>query len=39
MKMKKQFFSLLMLMFCAITAMAVPARPGWHTVKQSDGTT
>ena len=37
--MKKQFFSLLMLMFCAITAMAVPARPGWHTVKQSDGTT
>ena len=28
-----------MLMFCAITAMAVPAKPGWHTVTQSDGTT
>ena len=27
-----------MLLCCGITAMAVPAKPGWHTIKQSDGT-
>ena len=30
------FFALLS---CAIVAMAVPAKPGWVTIKQSDGTT
>ncbi len=29
----------MLLLCCAIAAMAVPAKPGWHTLKQSDGTT
>ena len=37
--MKKLFLSFLALLCCGITAYAVPARPGWHTIKQSDGTT
>ena len=36
--MRKEFLTLLMLLCCSITAMAVPAKPGWHTIKQSDGT-
>ena len=36
--MKKICISL-MLLLCAITAVAVPAKPGWHTLTQSDGTT
>ena len=28
-----------MLLCYSITAMAVPAKPGWHTIRQSDGTT
>ena len=27
-----------MLLCCGIAAMAVPAKPGWQTIKQSDGT-
>ena len=37
--MKKNLALLLMLLCCSIAAMAVPAKPGWHTIKQSDGTT
>ena len=37
--MMKKFFTLMMLWCCAIIAMAMPAKPGWHTVQQSDGTT
>ena len=37
--MKKIFISLMLLLSCVITAVAMPAKPGWHTVKQSDGTT
>ena len=37
--MMKKILSLMLLLSCAITAMAVPAKPGWHTVSQSDGTT
>ena len=37
--MMKKILSLMLLLSCAITAMAVPAKPGWHTVNQSDGTT
>ena len=36
--MKKNLFALVVLMCCAIAAVAVPAKPGWQTVKQSDGT-
>ena len=36
----KRFSTLLMLLLsCALAAMAVPAKPGWHTLNQSDGTT
>ena len=37
--MRKSFLTLLMLLCCSIAAMAVPAKPGWHTVTQSDGST
>lgn len=37
--MKKKFFILSVLFCCAIVAAAVPAKPGWHTITQSDGTT
>ena len=30
---------LLVLLCCGITAVAMPAKPGWSTVTQSDGTT
>ncbi len=30
---------MMLLLFCAIAAVAVPAKPGWHTLNQSDGTT
>ena len=36
--MKNLFLSFLALLFCSIMAYAVPARPGWHSIKQSDGT-
>lgn len=39
MNMRKEILTLVMLLCCGITAMAVPAKPGWHMVKQSDGTT
>ena len=35
--MKKNL--LLMLLCCSVAAMAVPAKPGWTIMKQSDGTT
>ena len=37
--MKKICISLMLLLSCAIAAVAMPAKPGWHTVKQSDGST
>lgn len=37
--MKKFLLFLLVLMCCGNAAHAVPAKPGWQTVKQSDGTT
>ncbi len=37
--MKRYFFILSVLFCCAIVATAVPAKPGWHTITQSDGTT
>lgn len=37
--MKKKFFILSVLFCYALMAVAVPAKPGWHTITQSDGTT
>ena len=37
--MKKNLFFLSMMLCCAMLASAVPARPGLHTISQSDGTT
>lgn len=37
--MKKQVLSLVAILCCGIAAVAVPAKPGWHTISQSDGTT
>ena len=37
--MKKIFLLLVAVLCCAVAAMAVPAKPGWVTVTQSDGTT
>ena len=37
--MKRICISLMLLLCCAIAAVAVPAKPGWHTLNQSDGTT
>ena len=37
--MRRICISLMLLLCCAIAAMAVPAKPGWHTLNQSDGTT
>ena len=31
-------FLLAMLLSCSLVAVAVPAKPGWHTITQSDGT-
>lgn len=36
--LRKEFLTLLMLLCCGIAAVAMPAKPGWHTIKQSDGT-
>jgi len=36
--MKKVILTLMMLVCCGIAAVAMPAKPGWHTIKQSDGT-
>jgi M6 family metalloprotease-like protein len=37
--MRKKLFSLLMLLFVTTWAIAMPAKPGWHTIQQSDGST
>ena len=38
--MKRRFTILsVLLLCCSIVAIAVPAKPGWHTITQSDGTT
>ena len=37
--MKKVCITMMLLLFCAIAVVAVPAKPGWHTLNQSDGTT
>ena len=37
--MKKNLLLLLTLLCCALAAQAVPAKPGWHKMTQSDGTT
>lgn len=37
--MKKKLLSLLAFLCFGIAAVAVPAKPGWHTISQSDGTT
>ena len=37
--MKKKCFILSVLLCCAIVAVAIPAKPGWHTITQSDGST
>ena len=37
--MKKKFFILSVLFCCAMAAIAIPAKPGWHTITQSDGST
>lgn len=37
--MYKKTLTLLTLMCCALAAIAMPAKPGWHTITQSDGTT
>ena len=37
--MKKSLLTLLTLMCCSTAAVAMPAKPGWHTMSQSDGTT
>ncbi len=36
---KNLLFTLSIVMCCAIVAVAMPARPGWHSFTQSDGTT
>ena len=38
-KMKKYLFIVLTCLCCVSAAMAMPAKPGWVTVTQSDGTT
>lgn len=37
--MRKFFLTLLTATCCVIVTMAMPAKPGWHTFMQSDGTT
>jgi len=37
--MRKKLFTLLALLCSGIAAVAVPAKPGWHTITQSDGST
>ena len=37
--MKKFLLLMVAVLCCGIVAQAVPAKPGWHTMKQSDGTT
>ena len=37
--MKRISIILALLLCCAMAAVAVPAKPGWHTLTQSDGTT
>ena len=38
-QMRKKALTLLALLFCGVAAVAMPAKPGWHTVTQSDGST
>lgn len=37
--MMKKFFILAVLLSCVVSAVAMPAKPGLRTIKQSDGTT
>ena len=37
--MKRICITFMLWLVCAIAAVAVPAKPGWHTLNQSDGTT
>ncbi len=37
--MRKIVLTLLALLCCGAIAMAMPAKPGWHTITQSDGST
>ena len=37
--MRKKLLGLLMLLSCAFTTVAMPAKPGWQTIVQSDGST
>ena len=37
--MMKKFFILAVLLCCVVSAVAMPAKPGLRTIKQSDGTT
>ncbi len=39
MKMRKIFSTILLFVCFGLYVMAVPARPGWHKITQSDGTT
>ena len=36
---KRFFFTFFALVFCLVAAVAKPAKPGWHFMPQSDGTT
>ena len=36
---KPRFITLVFALVCFMAAVAVPAKPGWQTIKQSDGTT
>ena len=37
--MRRELCTLLLLLCCALATVAMPAKPGWQTIKQSDGTT
>ncbi len=36
--MRKHLFIISVMLCCAALAIAMPAKPGWHTIRQSDGT-
>lgn len=37
--MKREILTLLVLLCCGLAVVAMPAKPGWHKITQSDGTT
>ena len=37
--MRKKLFTILALLCFGVAAIAMPAKPGWQTMTQSDGTT